>query len=506
MTTPNIPPGSVTTTAVLQVPTAIDYSSKDYLSLAQSMLAYGSIIMPDWNQASEGDFGVALVEMFAYMGDILSYYGDRIGQEAYLPTATQRLSLLNIAQLLGYTVSNGSPATGTVTFQTSSMSPGITIPAGTQVATAFQVATNSPVIYETTQVATCPAAGGTVTVPVSQGITYTMVPLGTATGLPGQVLSLPATGVIDGSISIYVQTASGSQQWNYVQYLVDSGPEDMVWSSFTDANGFTDIQFGDNINGLVPSVGLTVWATYTVGVGAAGNQSAGVVGTIVTAVNGLFIATNAGGTYQSSTMSGGADAESNDHIRANAPASFQTQNRAVSPQDFLNLVLSVPGVTAASVVANHSTSVTLYVLGPGFQPPSTGLINNISSFFEAKTLAGVTVSVGAPALIPFNVGASGSGSNAVQLQVMNGYLQAHVLANVQSALTLLFQPPSATFGQLITLSLIMQTIMSVPGVAWCTVPQFTRTDVVQATTASIQLRPTEIAVPGTFFVQANGGL
>jgi uncharacterized phage protein gp47/JayE len=89
---------------------------------------------------------------------------------------------------------------------------------------------------------------------------------------------------------------------------------------------------------------------------------------------------------------------------------------------------------------------------------------------------------------------------------MNGYLQAHVLANVQSALTSLFQPPSATFGQLVTLSLIMQTIMSVPGVEWCTVPQFTRTDVVQATTASIQLRASEIAVPGTFYVQAQGGL
>ena len=506
MTTPNLPPGTITTSPVLQVPTAIDYTSKDFLALAQSMLAYGGIIMPDWNQASEGDFGVAMVELFAYMGDILSYYGDRIGQEAYLPTATQRLSLLNIAQLLGYTVSNGSAATGTVVFQSSVTSPAITISQGTQVATAFQVSSNSPIIYETTQIATCPAAGGTITVPVSQGITYTLVPIGMATGLPGQVLQLAQTGVIDGSVSVYVQTTTGSYPWNYVQYLVDAGPDDMVWTSFVDANGFVNIEFGDNINGLVPSVGLTVWATYTVGVGAAGNQAAGVVGNIVSSVAGLFIATNAGGTYQSSAMTGGADPETNDQIRANAPASFQTQNRAVSTQDFENLVLSVPGVTAANVVANHSTSITLYVLGPSFQPPTTGLVNNIVSFFTGRTLAGVTVSVGNPSLIPFNVGAGGPGSNAVQVQVMNGYLQSVVLANVQAALTALFQPPAATFGQLITLSLIMQTIMSVPGVEWCIVPQFTRTDAVQTTTASVQLRASEIAVPGTFYLSAQGGL
>ena len=332
------------------------------------------------------------------------------------------------------------------------------------------------------------------------------MPIGMTSGLPGQVLQLTQTGVIDGSVSVYVQTTAGSYPWNYVQYLIDSGPDDMVWTSYVDANGFVNIEFGDNINGLVPSVGLTVWATYTVGVGAAGNQAAGVVGNIVSAVNGLFIATNAGGTYQSSAMTGGADPETNDQIRANAPASFQTQNRAVSPQDFQNLVLSVPGVTAANVVANHSTSITLYVLGPSFQPPATGLANNIISFFQGRTLAGVTVSVATPSLIPFNVGASGSGSNAVTVQVMKGYLQSVVLANVQAALTALFQPPATAFGQLVTLSLIMQTIMSVPGVEWCIVPQFTRTDNVQTTTAAIQLRASEIAVPGTFYVNATGGL
>lgn len=488
---------------VLAVPTSIDYTSKDFSAFVHSMLAYGKIAMPDWNQSSEGDFGIVLVEMMAYLGDILSYYGDRIGQEAYLPTATQRISLLNIAKLLGYKVSNGAPATGTVTFVSSSTSPAISIPAGTQVATAFQTSTDSPIVYETNAFATCPGTGGTVVVSVTQGITNTLVPIGTTSGLPGQVLQIPTPDVIDGSVSIFVQSTLGSDQWNFTQYLVDSGPEDMVWTSFTDANGLTNIEFGDNVNGLVPAVGLTVWATYRVGVGAAGNQSAGTVGTIVNAIDGLSIVQNIDGTFQSSAMAGGADPETNDHIRANAPASFQTQNRAVSPQDFQNLVLTVPGITTASVVANHSTSVTLYVLGPSYQAPATSLVNNILSFFSGKTLAGVTVTVGTPVLVPINVGSSGS---HMTLQVAPTYVQSTVVTNVTTALNTLFQPPQASFGQVITLSQIMQTIMSVPGVQWCIVPLFTRTDVTQANTNNIQLRASEIAVPGTYFITAQGGL
>ena len=237
MTTPVNP--ALAGLPVLQVPTAIDYTSKDWAALAQSMLAYGGIVMPDWNQGSEGDFGVALVEMMAYLGDILSLYGDRISQEAYLPTATQRLSLLNIAQLLGYVVSNGVPATGTVNFQSSNPGPAITIPAGTQVATAFQTSTDSPIIYQTTQQYTCAANGGTVTANVSQGITSTLVPIGQTNGLPGQTLQLPVLDVIQGTITVFVQTTTGNQQWSFAQYLVDHGPDDLVWTSYIDANGIT---------------------------------------------------------------------------------------------------------------------------------------------------------------------------------------------------------------------------------------------------------------------------
>lgn len=497
MATPSVSPA-------LQVPSTIDYTSKDFVAFMQSMVQYAGNVMPQWNTSSEGDMGVALLEMFAYPLDILSYYGDRISQESYLPTATQRLSLLNIAALLGYTVSNGSPATGTVTFQTANPGNAVVIAAGTQVATNFTTSIDSPVIYETDAKVTCPDNGGTVTVAVTQGQTFRGVPLGSSTGLPGQVFQLPQSGIIDGSVKVYVQTAVNPQQWSYVQYLVDSTASAMVYTTYLDQNGLTWVEFGDNLNGLIPSQGLLVFATYRVGNGSTGNVAGGVVGEIVNPIDGLSIPLQSDGiTFQSSAMSGGADPETNDQIRANAPGVFATQQRAVSPSDFTAMAQNIQGVTVASTVAAHATSVTVYALGPDYMPASAQLQSNILAYFDAgRTMAGVSVTCAQPALIAMDVGSTGS---PVQLQVSDAYLQTSVVQNVQTALTALFQPPNVAFGQLLTVGEVYQVIMAVAGVEWVVVPVFARADVAQTGTANIQLRGSEVATPGTFTVQASGG-
>lgn len=488
---------------LLQIPTSIDYTSKDFSGFATSMLAYAQQVMPDWNPTSEGDMGLILLELFAYCMDILSYYGDRAAQEAYLPTATQRVSLLNIAQLLGYIPSNGTPSSGTVVFQTANPGVAVIVPAGTQVSTTFDTALDQPIIFETQASTTVAANGGTQTVDVVQGITETMILLGTSDGTAGQVFTLPQQDVIDGTTTIYIQSSVATVQWTQVNYLVDFGPGDEVYSIQVDASSNTNIQFGDNINGLIPALGLSVFATYRIGLGSAGNVAAGTVGVIVNAIDGVFVPFLGDGiTYNSTAMTGGSDPETNDQIRANAPTAFRTQYRAVSTEDFQALAVSVPGVIAASAVANHSTSVSLYIMGPGGQSPSDTLTDAVESFFTGKTLAGVTLSVLPPNLIPVDVGSSG---NHVTLQVADRYSQAVVLPSVQSALTALLTPPNVTFGQLLTVSDIYAAIMAVQGVAWCIVPVFTREDVVQSGTVSIQFRDSEVPVPGSYFITAQGG-
>lgn len=491
--------------SALQPPTSIDYTSKDWLGFATSMLNYAKVIFPEWDTASEGDFGVMLVELFSYMGDILSFYGDRLTQEAYLPTATQRLSILNLAQLLGYVPTNGSPAKGTVTFQTVNPSAAVVIPAGTQLTTSFISATDQPVLYQTDQNYTVPANGGTVVANVTQGQTFTLQAIGVSSGTAGQSFQIAQPNVEDGTVSIFVSSASGNVQWNQVTFLVDSGPGDLVYSVHVDQNRITNIQFGDNINGAIPGIGLTVFATYTIGVGSAGNQPAGSVGTFVSPVTGVFVPFQSAGStlYQSSAMTGGSDPETNDQIRANAPQSYSVQRRAVSTDDFAALALNIPGVLMTEAVANHSTSVTLFGLGPNYQPLDTGLQADVLTFFQGKMLAGVTLTIGTPGLIAVDVGASGNG---ITLQVMPNFNQGVVVANVTTALQAVLSPPNSQFGMLLQVSALYSAIMSVPGVEYTIINIMTREDTTQANTNPIQFRQSEIPISGNIFINASGGI
>lgn len=500
---------------VLQPPSSIDYTSKDWLGLVTSMLDYAKIILPQWDTSSEGDFGVMLVEAVAYMGDILSFYGDRLTQEAYLPTATQRLSILNLARLLGYVPTNGAPATGTVSFQNTT-GTNITVPPGTQVASIFNTAADQPIIYET-NVGVVVNANSTLTnVAVTQGVTTTKQTIGTSDGTAAQSFQIPQANVEDGSVTIFVSGLNTVNliQWNQVQFLVDAGPNDNAYSIFVDENQITNVQFGDNINGAIPGVGLTIAATYTVGAGSAGNQPAGVVGTLVTPINGIQIPLQSPGStlYQSSVMGGGSDPETNDQIRANAPLSYTTQQRAVSLTDFENLALQVPGVLAANAVANHSTSVTLYILGPNYQAPTTALNQAILNFFGTplapnpgppKMLAGVSLSVGGPAMIAVDAGSNGSN---IQLQVETNFNQGVVVQNVTTALQAALSPPNTTMGMLLQVSALYSAVTAVPGVAWVVIPVMTREDVTQANTNPIQFRQSEVPVAGSVFITAAGGI
>jgi uncharacterized phage protein gp47/JayE len=201
-------------------------------------------------------------------------------------------------------------------------------------------------------------------------------------------------------------------------------------------------------------------------------------------------------------MTGGSDAESNDSIRSNAPAAYRAQYRAVSPQDFSDLAFNIPGVLMASAIGNHSTSVSLYVLGPNYSPPGPALINLIINYFQGKTLAGVSLSVVSPSIVLVDVGTTG---DPMQLVVQPNYLQAGVLAAVQAALTAYLSPPAVSFGQLITVSDLYTLVNSVPGVAYCVIPVFTREDVTQAGITSIQFRANEVPSVGVFNISISGG-
>src|SRR5262245_29039317 len=88
----------------------IDYLARDYNSFRQALIDLIPAKLPEWTDRSEADFGIVLIELFAYMGDILSYYQDRIANEAFLTTAQERRSVINHLRLIGYEMGPAAPA------------------------------------------------------------------------------------------------------------------------------------------------------------------------------------------------------------------------------------------------------------------------------------------------------------------------------------------------------------------------------------------------------------
>jgi hypothetical protein len=83
---------------------AIDYRAGDYLSFRDKLLrpAPGETQLTGWQPGAHGDLAVQMVEWWAYLADILSFYNERIANEAYLSTALLPESVNHLVQLLGY--------------------------------------------------------------------------------------------------------------------------------------------------------------------------------------------------------------------------------------------------------------------------------------------------------------------------------------------------------------------------------------------------------------------
>jgi hypothetical protein len=81
----------------------ITYLNKDFDRFKQKLLEFAQVYYPNtYNDFSDTSAGLMLIEMAAYIGDVLSFYGDNQVQENFLQFAKQRNSLLSLAYNHGY--------------------------------------------------------------------------------------------------------------------------------------------------------------------------------------------------------------------------------------------------------------------------------------------------------------------------------------------------------------------------------------------------------------------
>ncbi|HEY6235617.1 MAG TPA: putative baseplate assembly protein [Candidatus Elarobacter sp.] len=125
---------------------ALAYRTGTYATFFETMLARLTGI-PDLRTRDLADPSIALLDAWAIVADVLTFYQERIANEGYLPTARERRSVLELARLIGYRLRPGVAASVRLAF---TVMPGFqgTIPAGTRAQSIPNTGQN-PQFFET---------------------------------------------------------------------------------------------------------------------------------------------------------------------------------------------------------------------------------------------------------------------------------------------------------------------------------------------------------------------
>jgi len=160
---------------------AIGYRVDDFSGFRRALLRPldGEDALLGWRPAAE-DLGLQLLEWWAYLGDVLTFYNERIANESYLRTAQLPDSVTRLVALLGYTPRPAIGAVGQVAavrrkthpseplviptgFQLSNAAtPGVSVQTWEAAASTFTGATDTKVTLPPTAALLAPASGASV--------------------------------------------------------------------------------------------------------------------------------------------------------------------------------------------------------------------------------------------------------------------------------------------------------------------------------------------------------
>jgi hypothetical protein len=471
-------------------PTAVDYTNIGYDGLRRSMLELARESLPEYTDLTENDLGVLLIELFAYACDITLYYQTRIAENLFPETSDEPEALLQLLRLIGYELQPPAPARVDLRI---GVDPTIAVPLAIPAGEPFTASTTDPVVFETVEAITVTpgqltapdAATGLryyFPVPVVQGVTQNRERVAIADGSPNQLYVLGTKPVVAGSIQVFVQEPGGETKWQEVATLATSTPADRHFAVQRSTDGSAWILFGDGTNGMVPPRTAPIDATYRLGGGQQGNIAAGTEFT--SHLNDIKEATNP------NAAAGGTPPEPADRARRFAPRLFRTQDRAVTADDYRDLLLQVPGVGKAEAVVAGWNEVVCYVAPAGtVTEPSDLMKRDVLAYLEPRRMTTTTLKVVGPR--PADIYLS------VSINAQPYFYSADVQREAEDAVASYLDFDAVSFGQSVYLSKIYDLIQSLPQVASLNVTEFSRApDGIVVPGGVIALAPYELPRPG----------
>lgn len=328
--------------------------------------------VPEITDLTEGNIFVLIISIFAAMVEVLHYYIDNAGREAFVTTARRYSSLYKHAKLVDYKVKAAVPPSVDLTLYLKDDKPlksDLSIPASME----FKSKDNK--LWITSKTVIWPEGNYSVKVPVVQKEKISRKEIGNITNREERfyITGLPQNKFyVEGSLVLYINKES----WIQVDTFAYSTAWDKTYKVEVDENMKPYIQFGDGQFGMKPPLNAIVEISCYVTTGAAGNVPENSFESVPQNILNFDKNIKVTNTY---AATGGSDYESFNMLKDHIPLAVKTLGVAVTKDDYEAFARMVPGVDKAYVFYECQRAVKVYITPDGGGEASRALLDEVES-------------------------------------------------------------------------------------------------------------------------------
>lgn len=332
----------------------VQYSGLDFSTYEDEIIARMQVkFAATYNDFVVSSLGIMLVDIFAFGLDTLAFYLDRRATDNFLVTGRTRKSVARAARQLGYKMgaSVASSVDLTVGLTTTYV---FDVP----ISIGFQFKGPNNLIFEAQQAYTW-TAGNAATTSITCAEGQTVQSTFTSNGQANQIFKIanvPANKFIVGpgsnNQSKCVVTVNGVT-WTESDLLSFGGTNQFEI-------GYNDtpptLRFGDGVAGNIPANNATIVLTYFASSGVSGQVLANTIQAVESPLVVNF--TNIDLTVNNAAASaGGADPESIESAKANAPVFFKSRGVNITTEDYQVRAATYRDATQGAIAVAQAITV-----------------------------------------------------------------------------------------------------------------------------------------------------
>lgn len=317
----------------------ISYTAFDFYSIKKRVIEYIKKYFPDdFNDFVESDLGIMLIELWAYMADLISFKLDLYANEVFVDTVSQLKNAHRLAKLVGYPVRPPRAAIAKVSMSIPNpYSFDIKIQRGYFLSLSSRDGNSLNFELYPADEEWNPILNQDIYIPAGSVNNLSVVALEgtsssvtfTSTGIRNQSYFISTQNILENSIEVYVN----NQKWINVDFFNenDNGPYYLIEY---DEKYRVLILFADDVKGKIPPAGAKISVNFRYGGGSRGNISTGYINQIANITSNLIPGSIPVVVTNYTKGEGGENAESINEIKSKLPLWNKAQNRAVSGEDY----------------------------------------------------------------------------------------------------------------------------------------------------------------------------